>query len=114
MQKNLMATSDNNAFAIEGNIGFTSAISELLLQSHRSFLDVLPALPPMWKNGHVHGLCGRGGVRVDIEWEGGNLSKLVLRSKIPTSFKIRYRKFKAEAHLEPGKETQFGSDLTLI
>ncbi len=69
-------------FQIEANLGGSSGIAEMLLQSQLGKIRFLPALPKAWPTGKIHGLRARGGVEVDLEWEDGRLTEAVLRASV--------------------------------
>ncbi len=74
-------------FQIDGNFGGVAGIAEMLLQSHESFIRILPALPKSWGRGKVEGLKARGHITINIYWINNKCSRLDLLS--PTSKEVR-------------------------
>lgn len=79
-------------FQIDGNLGFTSAIAEMLLQSHSGDIHILPALPSKYPQGYVRGLKARGNYEVDIYWKQCVPTKIVIRSKDGGDVSVRWGK----------------------
>ena len=63
-------------FQIDGNFGF--AVAEMLIQSRKGHILLLPALPDDWKDGKVRGMKAQGDIAVDCEWREGSIHRVRL------------------------------------
>ena len=76
-------------FQIDGNFGGTAGITEMLLQSHDGFIDILPALPDAWSTGEFDGFMARGGFRVSARWEDGKVVACEITGKENRPFRVK-------------------------
>jgi alpha-L-fucosidase 2 len=79
----------SGAMQVDGSLGMTAALAELLLQSHEGELNLLPALPASWASGAVSGLVARGGFEVDLKWSNARLEVGTIRSKAGKVCRLR-------------------------
>ncbi len=100
-------------FQIDGNLGGTAAIAEMLLQSHEPLataatatpafeIELLPALPAAWPTGSVTGLRARGGFEADLTWKDHRLVTATLRSAAGGATRLRYGGVTRDLTLAPG------------
>lgn len=66
---------------VDGSLGLAAAITEMLLQSHEGFIDLLPALPQEWRSGRFRGVCARGAFELDFQWNNGHLTQVEILSR---------------------------------
>ena len=77
-------------FQLDGNFGISSAIAEMLLQSHAGEIQLLPAIPKSWMaKGSFKGLRARGGYEVNCSWENGKVTSYKIFSKEASKVTLR-------------------------
>jgi alpha-L-fucosidase 2 len=79
-------------FQLDGNMGGTAGIAEMLLQSTENEIRILPALPREWKKGSVTGLRARGNFTIDFDWDNGELSSGIIRGNPGMEVTVRMAK----------------------
>lgn len=82
--QNLWNMHPADTFQIDGNFGTLAGIIEMLMQSHAGYIDLLPALSPVWTSGSVDGLVARGNFEVDIDWANSTVTEAKIRSRADT------------------------------
>ena len=77
-------------FQIDGNFGVCSGIAEMLLQSAHGYINILPAMPVVWKKqGTVTGMKAMGNFVVDFNWVDGKCQKATITSNAGAELKVR-------------------------
>jgi alpha-L-fucosidase 2 len=98
----------------DASFGFTAAVAEALLQSHAGEISLLPALPPDWKDGSIHGLRARGDYEVNMQWKNGKLTFAEISNVRGGDFKVRSGDKTASFALQPGRSIRLNSDLVAV
>jgi alpha-L-fucosidase 2 len=101
-------------FEIDGNLGLTAAVAEMLLQSQTGEIEFLPALPKTWSSGTAKGLRARGGFEIDLAWTDGKLVSAVVRSTGGTNPAVRYGDKTAGLSLKLGESVRLNGALAEV
>jgi alpha-L-fucosidase 2 len=94
-------------FQIDGNFGATAAIAEMLVQSHRGRLKLLPALPSAWPRGRISGIRARGGFELDLRWDAGQLESVVVTNLAGERATLAYRDKLVSIDIKKGARQRF-------
>jgi alpha-L-fucosidase 2 len=78
-------------FQIDGNFGGAAGIAEMLLQSHTSYIELLPALPPDFHTGEIKGIKARGAFELDFSWENNSLKSVRIKSLAGGKCHLKYK-----------------------
>ncbi len=99
-------------FQIDGNFGFTSGIAEMLLQSQNDMIQLLPAIPSQWSEGHANGLRARGNFEISkMEWAEGKLTAVTVKSNSGGVCNLQYGGNRISFETEKGKSYTLNGNL---
>ena len=94
-------------FQIDGNFGGTAGVCEMLMQSTlkdgKATIELLPAVAEAWKEGHVSGLCARGGYEVNFEWKDGYVRNCSIKAKKTGTITLLYNGQQKTVKLKAGQ-----------
>lgn len=76
-------------FMIEANFGYVSALLELFVQDHAGVLELLPACPAELGTGSVSGVRLRGGARLSLSWDQGQVTAASLESDTDQQVRVQ-------------------------
>lgn len=74
---------------VDGSLGVTAAVSEMLMQSHDGYISMLPALPDEWSDGQFRGVKARGGFELDFQWINKRVNQIKVISKAGAVFCLK-------------------------
>jgi alpha-L-fucosidase 2 len=75
-------------FTLEGNFAFASAVNQLLIQSHRGYVEIFPALPVMWQTVQFNDFRTEGAFIVSAK---KNYNKISISIKAEKQSKLRLK-----------------------
>lgn len=76
-------------FTLEGNMAFASGLQEMLLQSHRGYIEVFPAIPTSWRDLSFSTLRAQGAFLVSAKCEAGEVVKIEVVPEVGGVFALK-------------------------
>ncbi len=104
---------------VDGNLGVAASFNEMLVQSHRinekgnTIIDLLPAMPDVWKEGFIKGIRVRGGFELEMAWKNNKLTRLKIISKSGNTCRLIYGDRTFDVQTKKGKAYTFDGSLNL-
>ncbi|MCH4192804.1 MAG: glycoside hydrolase family 95 protein [Butyrivibrio sp.] len=93
-------------FQIDGNLGLTAAVFEMLVQSHHDVVKLLPALPDEYADGSVSGLRLRNLMELSMRWRNGKVTEGILRAEKKAEFFLIINEKTVHLKLEGGENVK--------
>lgn len=93
------AGAEVDVYELDGNTGLCACIAEMFLQSYDGEIHLLPAIPKVWEEGYITGLCAVGGYEVDIYFKHNQLNRAIIRGEVQGMVTVKYKGHKKEVQL---------------
>jgi len=74
---------------LEGNFAFAQGIHEMLLQSHKDFIEVFPAVPKDWKNVSFKTLRAEGAFLISAKKENSVPVEVKIKAEVGGVLRIK-------------------------
>jgi alpha-L-fucosidase 2 len=68
-------------FTLEGNFAFAQGVHEMLLQNHKDYIEIFPAIPPSWKDVSFSKLRTPGAFLVSAKKDNGVIDEVKVLSE---------------------------------
>ena len=93
-------------FQIDGNLGGTAGIIEMLVQSWGGTIFLLPALPRDWAEGELRGVKVRNAATLDLRWQRGQVERAGLVSERGGDYQIALGEQTLDLKLKVGEKAE--------
>lgn len=98
-------------FQIDGNLGATAAIMEMLVQCVAQRIVLLPALPKAWAEGELTGARLKGNLGLAMRWQAGQVVAATISCQVPHTVQLVINGRTQTVHLHAGRNQVAGPKL---
>ena len=99
-------------YQVDANMGFVSAVYEMLLYSDGDKIKLLPALPKEWVKGKIEHIQARGGFDLTVEWKPGE-AVVTIKSLLGNDVNVGLKNGTIIAG-DTGSNSKYGKDYRLF
>ncbi|MGC6401197.1 glycosyl hydrolase family 95 catalytic domain-containing protein [Sphingomonas sp. FW199] len=94
-------------FQIDGNLGGAAGVVEMLVRDRPQGTTLLPALPRGWADGRISGVRLRGGLTLDLGWQGGQVAAIRITARTRVTRSLAWNDQRRDIAFAPGKPWQW-------
>ena len=100
-------------YQVDANMGFVSAVYEMLLYSDNDKIKLLPALPKKLSKGKIEHIQARGGFDVTMEWNENEV-KVQIKSLLGKDINVGLKGYTLTTEDERISNSKYGSDYVYL